>query len=1052
MKNSILELDAFVRSIRVNRSTPHMLFLGAGASISSGIPSAEMCIWEWKRDIFLTKNPGLEDQFVELSLPSVRNRIQRWLDAQGVYPKLGAIEEYGFYIEYCFPISEDRRSYFEKKVKSAKPSIGYKLICLMAESQIIQSVWTTNFDDLVAREARNYELVPIEIGIESKNRLSRQPRREELLCISLHGDYRYDKLKNTPSELQQQDGKLRNALVEHAQDMPLIVCGYSGRDASIMRAFKEVYSKEGAGSLYWCGYAEKEIPESVKELIEIARANGRSVYYVPTFAFDDLFKRLSLHCLEGDKIEIALGFISEIVDQTQLEVANFYLNELQTVGVIKSNAFEVDCPSEVLEFGLKKWPAEKTWSWLREVTKDKGLVAVPFKRKVLSIGTIDAIKEAFGENLDGQIKRIPISDKDLRYENGIIISLLRQALISSMAMAAEVGTDRKKLLWELEPYETRLVGDRNCYLYKSAILFLRRIGDRNYLIIKPSINVMDESGLPVPKDIENQIKINIFGWQHNKEFNQDLERWRGRLLPKGRKAFEFPPDCGSTFKFRLSRVPVFAKIGLRTKQKQMLIKTSFQQYLRQLGTELKEPLLVFSNKMANGFVKDTHPIRGIVQNQPFDYSLTYSGLAQNVKIGIVCPKKESHLLDIYLHEVHKRHKRLGSEREYLMDFPGFENVYGLSIEIPQPSSTGWIDCPEPDENLDKKAGSLELARRITRSVDALQAAYVPNVVLIFIPDRWNIWTGFEEEEESFDLHNFVKAFSIQRGIATQFLQEDTLRNRNKCRVWWWLSLALYVKSMRTPWVLDSLDPDTAFVGLGFSLHRQKKKGKHVVLGCSHIYNAQGQGLQFRLSKIENPVIHQGNPFMSEEDARNVGEKIRYLFYESRLKLPHRVVIHKLTPFTREEQEGLRTGLSGVKIVDMLEIHIDDALRYVASVPKRGGGFDEDNYPVKRGTLVQLDRYTALLWVHGVTTYVHPQLRYYQGKRRIPAPIVIRRNIGRSDLRVIAEEILGLSKMDWNTFDLYSKLPATIRSSNQIARIGTLLQRFEAASYDYRLFI
>src|SRR5580704_11931635 len=82
----ILSLDAFVRSIGVRIAAPFALFLGAGASKSSGIPSAEMCVWEWKRQIFLTNNPGLEDQFAELSLDGVRRRIQQWLDRQGGYP------------------------------------------------------------------------------------------------------------------------------------------------------------------------------------------------------------------------------------------------------------------------------------------------------------------------------------------------------------------------------------------------------------------------------------------------------------------------------------------------------------------------------------------------------------------------------------------------------------------------------------------------------------------------------------------------------------------------------------------------------------------------------------------------------------------------------------------------------------------------------------------------------------------------------------------------------------------------------------------------------
>ena len=48
------------------------------------------------------------------------------------------------------------------------------------------------------------------------------------------------------------------------------------------------------------------------------------------------------------------------------------------------------------------------------------------------------------------------------------------------------------------------------------------------------------------------------------------------------------------------------------------------------------------------------------------------------------------------------------------------------------------------------------------------------------------------------------------------------------------SLTLYVKGMRTPWVLGGLEADAAYVGLSFSIDRSAEKGKHVVLGCSHI--------------------------------------------------------------------------------------------------------------------------------------------------------------------------------------------------------------------------
>jgi hypothetical protein len=43
-------------------------------------------------------------------------------------------------------------------------------------------------------------------------------------------------------------------------------------------------------------------------------------------------------------------------------------------------------------------------------------------------------------------------------------------------------------------------------------------------------------------------------------------------------------------------------------------------------------------------------------------------------------------------------------------------------------------------------------------------------------------------------------------------------------------------------------------------------------------------------------------------------------------------------------------------------------------------------------------------------------------------------------------------MDWNSFHLYSQMPATLESSGAIARIGQLLSRFGPEMYDYRLFM
>ena len=43
-------------------------------------------------------------------------------------------------------------------------------------------------------------------------------------------------------------------------------------------------------------------------------------------------------------------------------------------------------------------------------------------------------------------------------------------------------------------------------------------------------------------------------------------------------------------------------------------------------------------------------------------------------------------------------------------------------------------------------------------------------------------------------------------------------------------------------------------------------------------------------------------------------------------------------------------------------------------------------------------------------------------------------------------------MNWNTFDLYTQVPATIETSGTIARIGRLMEPYGEASYDYRLLM
>jgi argonaute-like protein implicated in RNA metabolism and viral defense len=171
-------------------------------------------------------------------------------------------------------------------------------------------------------------------------------------------------------------------------------------------------------------------------------------------------------------------------------------------------------------------------------------------------------------------------------------------------------------------------------------------------------------------------------------------------------------------------------------------------------------------------------------------------------------------------------------------------------------------------------------------------------------------------------------------------------------------------------------------------------------------------------------------------------------------LPERVVVHKRTKFTHNEVAGIKASLNmaGIKKIDLIEINFESDARFFAMNVYQNSLL-VDRFPISRGTCFVTNKYSALLWTHGIVPSVkQPNRRFYLGGRNIPAPIKITKHYGGTNINVIAMEILGLTKMNWNSLDLYSKLPATIDSSNQIARIGKLLSRFEGKIYDYRLFI
>lgn len=450
-----------------------------------------------------------------------------------------------------------------------------------------------------------------------------------------------------------------------------------------------------------------------------------------------------------------------------------------------------------------------------------------------------------------------------------------------------------------------------------------------------------------------------------------------------------------------------------------------------------------------GVAEDFHPMRGLILNAPVDYAMNNSVLHSAISVGVVCPDEHNQKFAQFISGLN-RQSQAKHNTDYLISFPGFYQAFKTGLDLPDPTSSKWKQITASSER-DVHKAAVEFGDSIIRKIDQLSANSI-DVILIYIPEEYEVFTSYTDGTINYDLHDYIKAYAAQKQVATQFVREKTIESDLHCQIMWALSLALYVKSGRTPWVVNGIQPDTAFAGIGYSV-MNGPPGSNVVVGCSHIYSSDGRGMKYKLSKIQDYSFdRKKNPYLSEEEAYRIGLNIKELFYKSFSELPKRVVIHKRTPFRREEVKGLVESLSsaGVKNIELLEITYEDNLKCFALNERCT---QVDGYPVRRGMCFPIDKNTMYLFTHGIApSVISPKRRYFQGGKSVPLPLKVVKHYGSGDMAQIATEILGLSKMNWNSFGLYSKLPCTIESSNEIARIGWLLSQFEGTLYDYRYFM
>ncbi len=276
----------------------YTLFLGAGASVNSEIPSADGMVEKWKRDLYdKTKKKNSANDFKSWE----EEIYPAWLDDWKKKIREPNEKEYGALFRYFHKQPRQRQLYIETIIDGKEPTFGYLYLSGIISENRFNRILTTNFDDLLSDSLfRYYDRKAVVAAFDSSVTSFRiESTRPKI--IKLHGDFLYDNLKNISQELKSLDTVMEEKLYQVCKDSGLIVVGYSGRDESIMAPLRDMVRKAQYLNmgLHWCVLEPKDDSQEIEipsMLYDIYKNHEDKVHIYAIKGFDELMECIFIKC------------------------------------------------------------------------------------------------------------------------------------------------------------------------------------------------------------------------------------------------------------------------------------------------------------------------------------------------------------------------------------------------------------------------------------------------------------------------------------------------------------------------------------------------------------------------------------------------------------------------------------------------------------------------------------------------------------------------------------------------------------------------------------
>jgi hypothetical protein len=292
------------------------------------------------------------------------------------------------------------------------------------------------------------------------------------------------------------------------------------------------------------------------------------------------------------------------------------------------------------------------------------------------------------------------------------------------------------------------------------------------------------------------------------------------------------------------------------------------------------------------------------------------------------------------------------------------------------------------------------------------------------------------------IRTLQRSTNLEQSLRTQFIRKEIIEKYTgtKGHIYLLMNIAtaIYTKASGVPWKLSrSITPTKGLIlGISFSRKRIKVSDKEVIYyGAIQLLDRHGEHLYTEIKMFTSTL----------EELSTKGYFVPYDKMKSILsasidkygKVPY-IIIHKSSPIVDEEIKAVQEVINKYSNKDYpifyIFAHIKSNTIYRAYDPSAS------DYSIRRGLMllrsIKSNKYIQYILFTTGRLYKSMSER---DKLGTPRPLEVAINTNMPDIsrlpNYIGEQILALTKLDWNTTDPEIRMPITIKYSRKAAQIA-----------------